>query len=362
MDGTKQIGSIERDDQPLVPQHVKRALVFMNGNMAEKITLTELACACAVPERTLLKQFQRFVGLPPLAYLRRLRLNRARSELIKPDSSDAISDIAICCGYSHLGRFAIEYRRLFGEAPSATRQRVRARATDRAVAANRGSSSGDNTRPSFASVAGRQKPSLLVLPLRTETLQERLEARDLAERLAATLSHMRVASVTLANPARAHSMIAPQPRNAGTQYCLLGRLTQRGERVRVIVRLIDVAADRHVWGDSFDGSANDPFELQDRVVDGVLCGVAANISDAEIARASSKDPKDADARDLALQALPLIFGANVPSARKAISILNRAIELDPASALPVALLASCQAQLAAYYGTVSPATMRDVAT
>ena len=48
----------------------------------------------------------------------------------------------------------------------------------------------------------REKPSLLILPLRTETLQEGLEARDLTERLAATLSRMRVAPVSLAHPSR----------------------------------------------------------------------------------------------------------------------------------------------------------------
>ena len=42
------------------------------------------------PERTLLKQFKRFVGLPPLAYLRRLRLNLARSALSQAGCETAI--------------------------------------------------------------------------------------------------------------------------------------------------------------------------------------------------------------------------------------------------------------------------------
>jgi AraC-like DNA-binding protein len=226
----------------------------MRDNIGEKITLPELASACAVPERTLLRQFQRFLGVSPLAYLRRLRLNAARSELTRPGSNDPVSDIAIRCGFTHLGRFATEYRRLFNETPSATRRRVPA------PAACAGANSAA-FRPS------RERPSLLILPLRTETLRESLDARDLSERLAATLSRMRIASVALVHPSHAHAMNTPQPRNAGMQFCLLGRLTQRGERLRVIVRLVDIAADQHVWGDCFDGSMNDPFELQDRVVD-----------------------------------------------------------------------------------------------
>jgi adenylate cyclase len=207
----------------------------------------------------------------------------------------------------------------------------------------------------------REKPSLLILPLRTETLRESLEARDLTERLAATLSRTSVASVALANQSHSFQAKAPQPRKAGTQYCLLGRLTQRGDRVRVVVRLVDILADRHVWGDSFDGSGNDPFELQGRVVEGVQCGVVANILGAEMDRVSNRDPNDLGVRDLAIQALRHILAANVPSARKAITILNRAIELEPANALPVALLAWSHAQLGAYYGTASPAATRDMA-
>ncbi len=106
----------------------------MRANVAEQITLAGLASACGASERTLLKQFQRLVGLPPLAYLRRLRLNVARNELTRAENNDVISDIAMRCGFSHLGRFAAEYRRLFGETPSATRQRVRARVADDTLA------------------------------------------------------------------------------------------------------------------------------------------------------------------------------------------------------------------------------------
>jgi AraC-like DNA-binding protein len=297
MDGMERAQLIGRDSQRLLPLHVKRALDFMRRNMAGRITLAELTSACGVAERTLLLQFQRFLGVPPLTYLRRLRLDAARSELTKPGSNEPISALAARCGFTHLGRFAAEYRRQFNETPTATRQRVRASAAG--FGAN-----------AAASQPCRERPSLRILPLRTETLQESREARDLGERLAATLSRMRIASVTLASPSRPPAMNAPQPRNAGTQYCLVGRLIQRDERLRVIVGLVDVAADRHVWGDCFDGSAKDPFELQDSVVEAVLCGVVSHITDAETERVNNKDPNDLSARDLALQALPFILTSN----------------------------------------------------
>jgi AraC-like DNA-binding protein/TolB-like protein len=356
MDGGRQLEPNGSVDQTVLPRHVRLALAYLNASFAEKITLSDVVSACATSERTLLKHFQKYVGLPPVAYLRRLRLNVVRQELLKAGGDEAISDVAIRCGYPHLGRFAGDYRRLFGEAPSATRQRVRLRVADRALAGN-----GTARFDSPIAVAWRERPSLLILQLRTETLQESREARDLTERLSATLSRMGMASVALASPSRSLSMNAAQPRNAGTQYCLMGRLTRHGERTRVIVRLADVAADRHVWGDSFDGSANDPFALQDRVVDGALCGVVSNIFQAEMEQAHNKDPKDLAVHDLAMQALMLILRTNVPSARKAMAILDHAIELDPANALSVALLACGHAQLATYHGTSSPAAARDMA-
>jgi AraC-like DNA-binding protein/TolB-like protein len=352
MDTIERIRDVEPARRRVLPQHVKIALDHMRANLGETITLSNLASACSVPERTLLRQFEQFAGDSPLAYLRRLRLNTVRSELSRADGRDTISDIATRCGFSHLGRFARGYRQLFGESPSATRRRVNGQAARRTAG---------NGVASSRYMPGREMPSLLILPLRTETLRESLEARDLTERLAATLSRTSVASVALADQSRSFSTRAPQPRNAGIEYCLLGRLTQCDDRVRVIVRLVDVLADRQVWGDSFDGSSNDPFELQDRVVEGVQCGVVAKIIDAEIDRVSNRDPDDLGARDLAIQALPHILAANVASARKAITILNRAMELESACALPVGLLAWAHAQLGNYYGTALPSATREKA-
>ncbi len=330
---------------------VRHALAYMRANIGEKVTLTGLATACGMPERTLLNQFRRFVGLSPLAYLLHLRLNAARDELLNKDDGVTIADIASRCGFTHLGRFATAYRSAFRESPSATRRRVRAPVDLAARARDRDDVSGLPRRIGVP----QEKPSLVILPLSTETLKESQEARHLTEQLVAVLSRMRVGAVALAHLSRPFTAHTPQPRNAGTQYCLTGRLIQRGERTRVIVRLIDVATDRHVWGDSFDGSADNPFELCDRVTDRVLSNVVAAITDAEISRARDGDVDRATVRDLAMGALPLIMDTTVPGTRKAIAILTRATELDPTNALAVALLAACYAQLQWRYGTPSAA-------
>jgi adenylate cyclase len=338
-------------DQRVFPHRVRCALTYMRANIGEKVTLAGLATACGMPERTLLNQFRKFVGLSPLAYLLHLRLNAVRDELLNTGDGATIADIASRCGFTHLGRFATAYRSVFRESPSATRRRVCAPSDFGVLADDGHDGSGLPRRIGVP----RQMPSLVVLPLSTETLKESREARHLTEQLAATLSRMRVGSVTLVHPSRRSTTHSPRPRNAGMQYCLTGRLTQRDERTRVIVRLIDVATERHVWGDSFDGSANDPFELCDRVADRVLSNVVASITDAEIIRARDGDGDRATVRDLAMRALPLIMDTTVPGTRKAIAILTQATELGPTNALAVALLAACHAQLQWRYGAPSSA-------
>jgi adenylate cyclase len=330
--------------QGLLPQHVKRALVYMRVNIAAKISLTELASACALPERTLLKQFRRFVGLSPLMYLRRLRLNLVRGELLQASCEETISEIATNHGLAHLGRFAAEYRRAFGESPSATRSRARELRLGRAVLSAPGVTC--------------EKPLLLLAPFRTETVEEELEARDLLERLCATLSRVQLANVTMLHRAPDLLPGGRRQRDTGLQYALMGRVRRVDASTRIIARLIAVDTNLHLWGNSFDGLANDPLSLQDRVVDGVLRGVVSTVTDAELGRVRDKDIGDRSARELATQALPLIFATAVTSTKNAMALLTRAAELSPCDPLPLALLACCHVQLALYLGTSIPASAR----
>lgn len=59
-----------------------------------------------------------------MQYLRDMRFEQARRNLLMGASGDCVSRIALDAGFLHLGRFAIEYRRRYGESPSQTLSRV----------------------------------------------------------------------------------------------------------------------------------------------------------------------------------------------------------------------------------------------
>lgn len=108
----------------VVPRGVKRATAYIDANLGAPLTLEDLIAASGGSGRTLFKQFRRFLGLSPIAYLRVQRLERVRDEL-RRDNVASVTEAAVRWRFTHLGRFAGAYRRRYGEPPSATLRRAR---------------------------------------------------------------------------------------------------------------------------------------------------------------------------------------------------------------------------------------------
>src|SRR5215471_13688729 len=106
-----------------LPRDLHRALERLQAEPERAWTLASLAAACGVAPRTLQKHFRRFLGRTPVAFLRELRLDQARQQLLRPAATTSVTDVAAGCGFNHLGRFAAWYLRRYGESPSATLKR-----------------------------------------------------------------------------------------------------------------------------------------------------------------------------------------------------------------------------------------------
>lgn len=61
----------------------------------------------------------------PIGLASRMRLARARQDLLQAGPQSSVINIALATGFSQLGRFAAEYRNAFGEPPSRTMRRAR---------------------------------------------------------------------------------------------------------------------------------------------------------------------------------------------------------------------------------------------
>ena len=105
------------------PRSVRRVVDYIHANAERPIVLEDLVAVSGVAGRTLFKHFQAFKGMGPMAYLRRIRLDRVHAALAAAGPGDTVTGIALRWNFHELGRFAGTYRRIFGEAPSATLRR-----------------------------------------------------------------------------------------------------------------------------------------------------------------------------------------------------------------------------------------------
>jgi len=85
------------------------------------VTLEEIVRAAGVSGRGLFRHFRNATGVSPMVYVRNARFARVRDALCRARGEERIVDIAALWGFDHMGRFAVEYRRRYGEKPSDTK-------------------------------------------------------------------------------------------------------------------------------------------------------------------------------------------------------------------------------------------------
>ena len=111
-----------RDRSGILPAAVRRALSYQEDNAHLPITVVEIAEASRLSVRGLQQAFRDHLQTTPMARLRAIRLERVRAELVVSDPSRGatVSAIATAWGFAHLGRFAQQYREVYGESPRRT--------------------------------------------------------------------------------------------------------------------------------------------------------------------------------------------------------------------------------------------------
>jgi AraC-like DNA-binding protein len=114
--------ALTRTQMSPAPHFVRRAEDYIRSHSAETLTIEKLARIAGVSVRTLFSGFRDFRQVTPMAYLKTVRLEKAHAALRSGDveGSSGVTQIALDAGFSHLGRFAQDYRTRFGELPSAT--------------------------------------------------------------------------------------------------------------------------------------------------------------------------------------------------------------------------------------------------
>lgn len=116
---------LNRDEAAIAPWQVRFVEEYIDANWQQAITIEILAHQCGVGARSIFKRFKEARGYSPMAYLKNVRLRRARDRLSVPDQATSVTAVAFACGFHNLGHFSKDYAQTFGELPSETIKRSR---------------------------------------------------------------------------------------------------------------------------------------------------------------------------------------------------------------------------------------------
>lgn len=130
---TADAASAARDSAPgrgLSRRALTRACAYMEAHLGERLSLRDIAAAACVSRSHFARMFRISTGHSVMAYLYRLRVERAKAVLI--DADVALADLSVSMGFSHHSHFTRVFRRHTGMSPSTF---VRLHGEDRAGAA-----------------------------------------------------------------------------------------------------------------------------------------------------------------------------------------------------------------------------------
>jgi AraC-like DNA-binding protein len=112
-----------RDKQPpmrgqgkgLSPAKLKLLDEYIHANLANNISLTELATLAQMSPSQLSRNFSMATGMPPYRYVLHARIDKAKTMLKSADR--LITDVALDLGFASLSHFSIAFRKVTGTSP-----------------------------------------------------------------------------------------------------------------------------------------------------------------------------------------------------------------------------------------------------
>ena len=141
----------------------------------------------------------------------------------------------------------------------------------------------------------------------------------------------------------------------GVSAVLEGSVRRAGQRVRIVVHLVDPRTEKHLWGETFDRQLSDIFEVQSEVAQQITGALSVALSPEEKSRVEKKATGDVDAYNMYLLGR---FHANKwaeADVLKGIEYFQNAIAKDPAYAVAYAGLADAYELLSIGFSSKPPA-------
>jgi TolB-like protein len=191
------------------------------------------------------------------------------------------------------------------------------------------------------------KPSIAVLPFSNMSGDPEQEhfADGIAEDILTGLARLRWLFVIARNSSFTykgrHVDVRQVGRELGVRYVLEGSVRKGGNRIRITGQLIEAETGAHLWAERYDRALDDVFAIQDEITESVVGCIQPEVYAAEHARLKRKPPQRLDVWESFVRGMFLYSQHSDMGTREALTVLARAVTLDPGYAQAHGLHAVC---------------------
>jgi TolB-like protein/Flp pilus assembly protein TadD len=133
----------------------------------------------------------------------------------------------------------------------------------------------------------------------------------------------------------------------GVANVLEGSVRKSGDRLRITAQLIRTQDGYRLWSQAFDRKLDDVFAIQEEIARAIAGALSVQLN-VGVSEKAQKPTQDMQAYDSYLEARTLITRRDTENLRRAITLLESAVQRDPDFAKAWAALAQARA-LASYY-------------
>lgn len=179
------------------------------------------------------------------------------------------------------------------------------------------------------------RPTVAILPFRSSSGHEMEEyfgsgiTEDIINGLSRSHAFHVIARASTLQFAKRSTDLRDIASQLGVNFVMDGSVRRWGDRLRITAELVDVALNRSIWSDTFDGNAEDLFDFQDTIVSSVVGSFEPRLREVGIERVRNRPTESLDAYDCVLKAASKLYLFTDEGFRDTGIALRRALELDP---------------------------------
>jgi AraC-like DNA-binding protein len=104
---------------------VRALAAWIEAHADQALALSDLERQSGYSRRSLQLAFRSHMGCSPMQWVKRCRMQKARERLKHPAYGDSVASVAYGLGFMNVTSFSRDFRRLFGERPSAVLRQAR---------------------------------------------------------------------------------------------------------------------------------------------------------------------------------------------------------------------------------------------